>query len=228
MGVRLDEETWAEIRLAYETTAEPVGRIAARFGTSESAIYVRANRQGWAFRSRSARVIPEPPSEFRGGLTARRIIVRRPPPPVSAGDTATEGATESDGAGDQCSGETGPAADEVRLRDSREPDTAAGRAYRLLRLIDLQLDNMETRMSTGEPMSAQDHERQARAFGALVEHAETAMEILGGKDCGSDAARAADGAGSADAERLRREIAQRLERLNAQWLAQSQPRGAVG
>ena len=51
--------------------------------------------------------------------------------------------------------------------EPREPDAAEARIRRMLGIIDLQLDQMESRMTSGQPMTTQDEERQARAFGAL-------------------------------------------------------------
>jgi hypothetical protein len=103
------------------------------------------------------------------------------------------------------------------------PDAPAERTLRLLRLVDLQLDQLETRMTSGEPGTAQDQERHARAFSTLLGHVETLTEAIAQHDQapGGERAQSADERG--EAERLRREIAERLERLNAQWMARSKP-----
>jgi hypothetical protein len=111
--------------------------------------------------------------------------------------------------------------------EPREPDAAEARIRRMLGIIDLQLDQMESRMTSGQPMTTQDEERQARAFGAITGNLEKVTEAAADifRDPGPDAA--GNGrldAQRLDAERMRREIAERLERLNAQWLAQQSAR----
>ena len=87
----------------------------------------------------------------------------------------------------------------------------------MLGIIDLQLDQMESRMTSGQPMTTQDEERQARAFAAIAGNLEKVTEAAG--DIFRDPEQETSGNGDLDAERMRREIAERLERLNAQWLA---------
>lgn len=93
------------------------------------------------------------------------------------------------------------------------PTRGAQRALigRLYRAISLKLEHMEKRMASGEARSAQDEERESRALATLINNFEKVTEAVAGLDKDRDAARAA-GAG-ADAERMRREIAERLERL---------------
>jgi hypothetical protein len=120
----------------------------------------------------------------------------------------------------------------ARRRKRRKPDTAEDRIGRMLGIIDLQLDQMESRMTSGQPMTTQDEERQARAFGAIAGNLEKVTEAASDifREAGHDGAANGHGDGRgleaqrAEAERLRREIAERLERLNAQWLA----RGGAG
>lgn len=106
---------------------------------------------------------------------------------------------------------------------SREPETPEARVARLLRIIDLQLERMESRMRSSKPMSAQDEERHVRAVDTTVEVLEKVGEIATDATKPRRRGRKPDAA-AADTERMRREIAERLERLNAQWLAQSKPR----
>ncbi|MCC7250532.1 hypothetical protein [Hyphomicrobium sp.] len=84
---------------------------------------------------------------------------------------------------------------------------------RLYRAISLKLEHMEKRMASGEVRSAQDEERESRALATLISNFEKVTEAVAGLDENRDAARTA-GAG-ADAERMRREIAERLERLGS-------------
>ena len=190
--MRVDEETWAEIRRVHSETTLSIAKIAVRFNVGHSTIDQRALKEGWPPRpSREVRNIP-PPAERVAALM---------PASLPATNLSAEPAWNF---------------------EPREPDTPATRTYRLLRLIDLQLDHMEKRMTTGEPMTAQDQERQARAFSTIIGHLETLTETPSENDKSRDAGWGAqDGGGHLEAERLRREIAERLERLNAQWLAQT-------
>jgi hypothetical protein len=83
---------------------------------------------------------------------------------------------------------------------------------RLYRAISLKLEHMEKRMASGQSRSAQDEERESRALATLISNFEKVTEAVAELDHERDAARSAGSAG-ADAERMRREIAERLERL---------------
>ena len=106
-----------------------------------------------------------------------------------------------------------------RQRPRRPPDTPQARAAKLLRLIDLQIDSMERTMATGEPMSAQDQERHARASGALGAQAEALTDTLASMDKPANDGREQHADAYAEAQRIRREIVERLERLHSQRLA---------
>jgi hypothetical protein len=84
---------------------------------------------------------------------------------------------------------------------------------RLYRAISLKLEQMETRMASGEARSAQDEERESRALATMITNFEKVTEAAAELDRNRDAAGRAEGARGADAERMRREIAERLERL---------------
>lgn len=111
-----------------------------------------------------------------------------------------------------------------RPETRRDADIAEVRIRRLFRVIDLQLDHMERHMSMSEPMTAQDQERQARAVSATIGNLEKAMdaanEVL---KTGPRAEGETGHAGAAEAARMRREIAERLERLSERWLSGSKP-----
>ena len=104
--------------------------------------------------------------------------------------------------------------------ETREPDTPVARAVRMLRLIDLQLDSMERTMASGEPMSSQDRERNARTTTALTNLAETVTQTIANKDMVANDGRVQATDVCAEADQLRHEIAARIERLNEKWLAE--------
>ena len=94
---------------------------------------------------------------------------------------------------------------------------------RLYRAISLKLEHMEERMASGDSRSAQDEERESRALATLISNFEKVTEAVAGLDTDRDAARAPGTAG-ADAERMRREIAERLERLGSGGAPRARPR----
>jgi len=92
------------------------------------------------------------------------------------------------------------------------PSRGARRALtaRLYRAISLKLEHMEKRMASGKARSAQDEERESRALATLINNFEKVTEAVAELDTDGNARVAGAGA---DAERMRREIAERLERL---------------
>lgn len=111
-------------------------------------------------------------------------------------------------------------------KTSTLPSRGAQRALigRLYRAISLKLEHMEERMASGEDRSAQDEERESRALATLISNFEKVTEAVAGLDKDRDAPTRAAGTTSADAERMRREIAERLERLGSS----GPPRGGSG
>jgi hypothetical protein len=103
------------------------------------------------------------------------------------------------------------------------PSRASQRAVigRLYRAISLKLEHMEKRMASGEARSAQDEERESRALASLINNFEKVTEAVAELDTDGDEQRARVGA---DAERMRREIAERLERLGSGGTPKRTPR----
>jgi hypothetical protein len=103
------------------------------------------------------------------------------------------------------------------------PSRASQRAVigRLYRAISLKLEHMEKRMASGEARSAQDEERESRALASLITNFEKVTEAVAELDTDGDKQRARVGA---DAERMRREIAERLERLGSGGTPKRTPR----
>ena len=93
------------------------------------------------------------------------------------------------------------------------PKSRRSMIARLYRAISLKLEHMEQRMASGESRSAQDEERESRALGAMIRNFEKVAEVVAELEP-SEGARPKDATTvSADAERMRREIAERLGRL---------------
>lgn len=181
--MQLDDETWADVRRAYEDGTASLKEMAARFGVTPQRIGVRAKKEGWAGRDRRRR---------RG--------------PMAASEAGKTEATKGVGAAIRDEAPT--------RRRAALPTRSAQRALigRLYRAISLKLEHMEMRMASGEARSAQDEERESRALATLISNFEKVTEAVADLDRDKDAARRTGRVG-ADAERMRREIAERLERL---------------
>jgi len=183
--MQVGDETWAEVRLAYADGSAPLKDIAARFGLTPQRIGTKAKKEGW---TRS----PGPERGARRKPATRRKPAREQPKIASAG-AAKPGTAKQSG---------------------RLPTRAAQKAViaRLYRAITVKLEHMEKRMASGEDRSAQDEERESRALATLINTFKKVTEAVTGLEDERGASRAR-GAAGADAERMRREIAERLERL---------------
>jgi hypothetical protein len=187
MAARFDPgaEVWAAIRLAYETTGEPVQAIAHRFGTGKDRIYKQAHREKWLKRSErkliSLDAVPPPPV-----VRIEEPLAAEPMPVVPS--------------------------------DSERPaETHEQRLERLHRIIDRLLIKLERTMANNPNMTPQDQEKTARAVTQTVTAMERVTELANtqGKVPETDGGQSHE---RAEADRMRREIAERLERLSAKWL----------
>jgi DNA-binding transcriptional MerR regulator len=107
----------------------------------------------------------------------------------------------------------------------RNPRSVVGRRQlvkRLYKAMDTKLRLMERRMEAqmtnldqGKDLTSADHERDARAFGAMIKNIEQVKEMQADLDrvAGGQPATAADAELFAEADRFRREIAERLARF---------------
>jgi hypothetical protein len=187
--VVLDDDAWAAVRVAYEDTDEPVTRILARFGIQRHQLYDRIALENWRMRSsgvvKSAADVAPP--------------VARPPPLLRAEPATSDPVVEGTG----CS-----------VEGDRPVQTHAERMERLYRIIDRLLEKMESNVVNNPNMTAQEQERAAKALTSTM----TAMERMTDIADPKKAPETSDGGknnDSAEAERMRREIAERLERLSA-------------
>ena len=183
--MQVGDETWAEVRLAYADGSVPLKDIAARFGLTPQRIGIKAKKEGWT----------RPPAHPAG--EGRKRASRREP------------------AGAQRKiAPAGTAKPATAKQSGRLPTRTAQKAViaRLYRAITVKLEHMEKRMASGEDRSAQDEERESRALATLINNFEKVTEAVAELEADRGASRASSAAG-ADAERMRREIAERLERL---------------
>ena len=203
--VILDEEAWAAVRAAYEDTDEAVYRIALRFGIARERIYDQAAREGWHMRSDRTvrRVADVPPPRTVPPPQASRF-----PPLAGSTSASAEDVTLIAGMEDDVSS-AAPA------DPDRPAETPAQRLERLHRIIDRLLARLESTMD--QNMTPQDQEKTARAITQTVAAVERVTELANAqvKAPETDGGQSHD---RAEAERMRREIAERLERLSAKWL----------
>lgn len=185
----VDAATWTEIRRRYDETAESLSSIARSYGLVPSTVTKHAKRHQWPPRTLPRGSAPVPESRDAG----------------ASGTPPDEGPVQV------------PSLPLLR----REPDTLVVRVQRMLRLIDMQIDTMEKTMMTAEPATAQDQERYARAMSGVLNNMDRVGELIATvqPDGKTKDGEGGDADAGAEARRLREEIALRLERLNAQWLA---------
>jgi hypothetical protein len=220
VGVSLDVEAWAEVRRAFEETKEPVTRIAARYGISRSAVYDQAARENWILRTARKRratppiqaALPQP----SGGAPASLVVPAVPAPGLAGLETGS--GSEADNAAPVSAAPPPPAEEAV----PRPAESHAERHQRFYRIIDRLLEKMEKNVTDNPDMSPQDQERSAKALSSTL----TTMERVTDRhdELVKTEAKPEGGAsdGSSEAERMRREIAERLERLSAKWLESAQ------
>ncbi len=177
----LCDDVWNVIRVAYETTEEPVAAIAGRFGISKSRIYDRAAREKWKKRSDRTR------------LNLEDVAPADVPPPSDTINADTDVAAACDA--------------------DRPAETHAQRLERLHRIVDRLLARLERTMERNHTMSPQDQEKTARAMTQTVAVVERLTELSNAQGQPPETSDGGKIDERADAERMRREIAERLERL---------------
>jgi transposase-like protein len=198
-----DQPDWSEIRRLYLDGDLKIAAIAERHGVSAQRISRRAQRERW------------PPRPRKGGPSKPRDKPRAKPTTPAALAEATKAPPSK-------SRSKGSAAATVSAARSLKARRALVR--RLYTVIDTKLQQMERRMAhdmaTEEGSSdttAADHERDSRAIGALIANLSRVTEIeadlerIPGTATPSD--QQADRQLADEAERFRRDVAERLARL---------------
>jgi hypothetical protein len=195
-----DQTDWSEIRRLYLDGEFAIAAIAERHGVSAQRITRRAQRERWP--PRRPRHRNGAPSKPRDKPTASDPAAI--PPSAKPRSTRPAGAT-------------GSAARSLRARRAL--------VRRLYTAIDTKLQQMERRMAhdmaTEEgstDTTAADHERDTRAIGALIANLSRVTEIEADLEripgtAAAPAAQQGDRQLADEAERFRREVAERLARL---------------
>ena len=174
---------WAAIRRRYEETDDASADIAAAGGITRKDLAARAKKERW----RRQKPRPFPPVR----------VTPAEPEPVSPLRQTTQRPTQ---------------------RVTASPAARRRLFERIVAAISLKLEQLERRMSkdlAGDDLaSATDHEREARAIGALIDNLHKITEMQSGlsKSSGKRGP-TVDGDLAHEADRYRRELAERLSRL---------------
>ena len=189
-----DRPDWAEIRRRYEETDDATAEICAEAHLARADFDARRKREKW--RRLNPRPFPPPRKPI---APQTPVAAETLPPPVTSETAIAAAGTD-----------TLSALTNRRLLD------------RLVVAISMKLEQLERRMTkdlaapeTADAASSTDHDREARAIGALIDNIGKLTELETGHGhsaAGRRTAAAATDLGH-EAERIRRELAERLERI---------------
>lgn len=212
---------WEEIRLAWETTHEPVKEIGDRVGVFHLNIHRHAKRHGWSARP----TVVAPP------VIASPVIAS----PVEP--APTEPKPTGPKPGEPKPGEMLPidvvAAEPAAPTPVVTPSSAKPRAAksvlasragvqgvidRITRAIVRRLDILEQQLATIEIMNTQDAERIDRSMRIVMQNFEK-VRTLDAANKPRRAAKINTAGDAASIDTQRHALAERIERFNAQWLA---------
>lgn len=206
---------WAEIRRRYEETTDAVADICRDAGITQGEINSARRKEKW--RRQHPRPFPPP-----------RATPSTASPPPSKGRLAPgpEGGEAVNAAHALAPAHradaTVVAAGDGDPSTALVPSPAARRRLleRLVTAISMKLEQLERRLANDlarpDDGTATDHERETRAIGALIDNLDKLRELEAGyaKPTGQSGPAAAAANDLADeAERCRRELAERLSRL---------------
>ncbi len=174
---------WPAIRHRYENTRDSIARICEETGVTPGEFSAQRLQQKWRRK----------PPVGQGKVAAKKMTT------VARLDTSAKAA---------------------RTQRRKPPATPAARRRLLARLaaaIALKLEQLERRMESDleqpDTASATDHERETRAIGALIDNLGKIEEMEGNLGRGRAGKTAAATDLADDADRYRRELAQRLQRI---------------
>jgi len=85
---------------------------------------------------------------------------------------------------------------------------------RLYQVMIRKLEKLEQRMNAGDVLSPADNEREMREIGAMIRNFEKVKEVGNGEKGAGSVRESSSSLAAAHAERMRQEIAERLERLH--------------
>jgi hypothetical protein len=193
---------WPAIRRLYVAGALTLAAIAEQCGVSAQRITRHARKEDWPTRPRRAPGAREGPAQKPAGKTTKVAACRKPPKrdakPTSEGQGGSTTATS------------------LKARRAL--------VRRLYKAIDTKLKQMERRMAHdmatkdgGPDTTAADHERDTRAIGALICNLSRVTEIEADLERFPGSSTPTEQQGdrqlAEEAERFRRDVAERLARL---------------
>ncbi|MEM1371639.1 MAG: hypothetical protein AAGG72_05365 [Pseudomonadota bacterium] len=213
----IDDATAGKVREAFESGVQSVPAIARTFNVTAAAIRYRAKRDGWRRTPGMAGAAAKQPTRTNDDVE-----------PGSAPVAKVTGATGKAQTGKRPTGQ-------VKKKPSRPVKTAKakskstrGRASRrglvkrIYRAIDTKLRLLEARLDQREEQSPSDSEREMRELSSMIRGFEKVTAVADDMEQ-SQSRRAKQGAperdqssAGTDAERMREEIAERIERLITQ------------
>ena len=181
----LSDGDWRRVEKAYRDNTETVDEIARRFGVAASTIRRRRKMENWPSRAGGRGQPGDGRSPSPSSLLAVAPASRLPP----------------------------------ERTEPQEATAAAGRGEvirRFYHLIEIKLEQMEVDMARREDRTPADNERDTRALGTLIRNFEKVFglereQVSDGDTTGAGGKRERDE--QAEAEALRRELAERLVRL---------------
>lgn len=218
--MQLDDAAWTELRRLYCESTGSIRSLATRFGISPRTITNHARKHSWHARPkgappppRHASAVSRKPDKTKTKANARKPVPRTTPKTKRHEDTKPASKTTR----------------QTPRRPAPKPAIPTRKAQkdlvaRLYRAISTKLEQMETRMANGEERSAQDEEREARALSTMIRNFEKVTEAATEFDSTRKPAKPNEADNTADAERMRREIAARLEKLTGKRDACGTPR----
>ena len=214
---------WAAIRHAYEETDAAVAAIADAASIAQSELEKARKREGWIRHKPRGLAPGRQPAAVAVAVAvaaAAAVVSEAAAPALPRKSTPKSKPTAKAPAT-----ATVPATP-AKLAPKPKRPAPTGTAHRrrlldrLVAAISLKLSQLERRMShdleslePGDPATATDHERETRAIGALIDNLGKVTEMQTGLDRTAAAgisSATSDIAGEAD--RYRRELAERLER----------------
>ena len=196
---------WDEIARLYRDLSIPFKDLSARFGLTTRELSVEARQRGWPKREELRRKARAPVRKLKAGKTgkagqrqSKNAKVARP------GDAVTD---------EPAPAAVSPAAAQANTAAAAKPKTAHPRA--LVRRVYNTIEKELSKLDEHDGASSQDRERASRALSQLLNSLEKAVEMQReiSTDDGRKRTTAKDKEAMKHAEDLRREIADRIERI---------------
>lgn len=200
-----DEAVWADVRRAHETSDEPAAAFCRRLGVSASAYYSRRRREGWPPRGR-----PRGHQRRRAGRqNETECHVEKTVPGSGAGQFQKAASARPERSG-------------KRRRSSRRQLTK-----RLYSTIEQELQQLENQVARGTVDGVGDLERRSRTLMTMIRSLEKVLELDADKSKRTrQGAKRTEQQARDNIDQLRQEIAERLERLHAEWEHSTAPKRA--